>query len=206
MLTTNHLTVILSAHPSLTDHPHGVHCRLQNFPTACSSLHNLHIPRVAAGRARACHGRSDGYPLRVSRRWILPPLYVLLGVAVATRQVATGHRFVAGFFLVVFLVAAILLSPVVFPRSIGAVEAERLHAVDGRPVVYWRPGCRYCLRLRMRLGRQARSVHWVDIWKDPEGAAAVRAATGGDETVPTVLVAGAAHVNPDPAWLRGQLA
>ena len=36
-------------------------------------------------------------------------------------------------------------------------------------------------------------------------AARVREATGGDETVPTVLVDGEAHVNPDPEWVRGVL-
>lgn len=48
-------------------------------------------------------------------------------------------------------------------------------------------------------------MHWVDIWRDPDGAAVVRAANQGDETVPTVVVAGRAHTNPDPAWVREQL-
>lgn len=55
-------------------------------------------------------------------------------------------------------------------------EAQRRSAVDGRPVVFWRPGCAYCMRLRVRLGRGSRQVYWVDIWRDPAGAAAVRAA------------------------------
>jgi hypothetical protein len=63
----------------------------------------------------------------------------------------------------------------------------------------------YCLRLRVRLGRAAGRLHWVDIWRDPDGAAAVRAANDGDETVPTVVVGGRPHVNPDPAWVREQL-
>jgi hypothetical protein len=54
-----------------------------------------------------------------------------------------------------------------FPRSISAQEAQRRSAVDGRPVVFWRPGCKYCLRLRIRLGRSARQLHWVNIWRDP---------------------------------------
>ncbi|MET7899581.1 hypothetical protein [Streptomyces mirabilis] len=63
----------------------------------------------------------------------------------------------------------------------------------------------YRLRLRIRLGRSARQLHWVDIWRDPAGAAAVRAANDGNETVPTVVVAGGPHVNPDPEWVRQQL-
>jgi glutaredoxin len=96
-------------------------------------------------------------------------------------------------------------SPLVFPRSIDALEARRRSATDGRPVVYWRPGCAYCLRLRIRLGRGARQLHWVNIWRDPAGAAAVREANGGDETVPTVVVADRPHTNPDPEWVHGQL-
>ncbi|MFD9515661.1 glutaredoxin domain-containing protein [Streptomyces mirabilis] len=96
-------------------------------------------------------------------------------------------------------------SPLIFPRSIGALEAQRRSAVDGRPVVFWRPGCKYCGRLRIRLGRSARQLHWVNIWRDPAGAAAVRAANDGNETVPTVVVAGQPYTNPDPAWVREQL-
>jgi len=61
------------------------------------------------------------------------------------------------------------------------------------------------MRLRIQLGRSARQMHWVDIWRDPAGAAAVRAANDGNETVPTVIVAGQPHTNPDPAWVREQL-
>ncbi|EDY54614.1 integral membrane protein [Streptomyces sviceus ATCC 29083] len=52
-------------------------------------------------------------------------------------------------------------SPLAFPKPIGAPEAQRRSAVDGRPVVFWRPGCPYCLRLRIRLGRRARQTNWV---------------------------------------------
>lgn len=119
--------------------------------------------------------------------------------------VVKGSWGVAVVMLPVFVLLAGLHSPLAFPRSIGAAEAQRRSAVDGRPVVYWRAGCTYCLRLRIRLGRSARQVHWVDIWSDPEGATRVRAANDGNETVPTVVVAGQAYVNPDPQWVRGQL-
>ncbi|MEV7802956.1 glutaredoxin domain-containing protein [Microbispora sp. NPDC088329] len=139
------------------------------------------------------------------RRWMLPILFLALGLAAAVRQTNEGATGGAVTMLLIFLLAAVLLSPLVFPRSLSAAEAQRRSRADGRPVVYWRPGCRYCLRLRTRLGRHAYRMHWVDIWRDPEGAAAVRAATGGDETVPTVVVAGTSHVNPDPRWVRAQL-
>lgn len=141
----------------------------------------------------------------MTRAWILPTLFLLCGVVVAAGPALRGSPGPAAVFLLVFVAVAVVHSPLVFPRSIGAPEAQRRSAADGRPVVFWRPGCRYCLRLRFRLGRRARQLHWVDIWRDPAGAAVVRAANGGDETVPTVVVAGQPHVNPDPDWVRAQL-
>ncbi|MCQ9134683.1 glutaredoxin domain-containing protein [Streptomyces hilarionis] len=140
------------------------------------------------------------------RAWILPMLFVLTGSAVATGQVLEGSPGAAAALLLAFLGLAGVSSPLLFPRSVSAQEAQRRSAVDGRPVVYWRPGCTYCIRLRMRLGRSARRLHWVDIWRDPAGAAAVRAVNDGNETVPTVVVAGRSHTNPDPDWVREQLA
>lgn len=139
------------------------------------------------------------------RAWILPVLFVLCGSFVATGVLLGGSPGEAAALLLLFVLLAGVNSPLVFPRSIGALEAQRRSAADGRPVVFWRSGCMYCLRLRFRLGRSARRLHWVDIWRDPEGAAVVRAAAEGNETVPTVVVAGRPHVNPDPAWLREQL-
>ncbi|GAA0445041.1 glutaredoxin domain-containing protein [Streptomyces sp. NPDC046215] len=139
------------------------------------------------------------------RAWILPISLVLCGVLVATTSAVRGLPGAAIALLPAFVLLAALHSPLAFPRSISAAEARRRSAVDGRPIVYWRAGCKYCLRLRFRLGRGARRLHWVDIWRDPAAATAVRAVNGGNETVPTVMVAGRPHVNPDPAWVRGQL-
>ncbi|MFI6849656.1 hypothetical protein OG535_00285 [Kitasatospora sp. NBC_00085] len=139
------------------------------------------------------------------RAWILPISLASSGSLLAATLAVKGSPGVAVAMLLMFGLLAGLYSPLAFPRSIGAVEAQRRSVVDGRPIVYWRAGCKYCLRLRIRLGRSARQVYWVDIWSDPDGAAKVRAANDGNETVPTVVVAGQAYVNPDPQWVRGQL-
>ncbi|MEU6934735.1 glutaredoxin domain-containing protein [Streptomyces sp. NPDC046374] len=136
------------------------------------------------------------------RAWLLPVLLAVCGSAVATGMSVKGNLGTASGVLLAFLVLAGVNSPLIFPRSIGAREAQRRSAVDGRPVVFWRPGCAYCMRLRLRLGGRARRLHWVNIWTDPVGAAVVRAANDGNETVPTVVVAGRPHTNPDPAWVR----
>ncbi|WP_430502872.1 glutaredoxin domain-containing protein [Micromonospora trifolii] len=139
------------------------------------------------------------------RRWVLAIVMAACGVLVAAAQLADDLPVVGGVELLVFLMLALLLSPWAFPRSVGAADAQRASAVDGRPIVYWRPGCRYCLQLRFSLGRLARGAHWVDIWRDPAAAAAVRAVAGGNETVPTVVLGDQAVVNPDRAWFRQQL-
>jgi glutaredoxin len=143
--------------------------------------------------------------ITMMRAWILPMLLVLSGSVVVAGQILKGSPGTAVALLLAFLALAGVNSPLIFPRSIGAQEAQRRSAVDGRPVVFWRPGCQYCIRLRIRLGRSARQLHWVNIWRDPAGAAAVRTANDGNETVPTVFVAGQPHTNPDPEWVREQL-
>ena len=75
-----------------------------------------------------------------------------------------------------------------------------------RPVViYWRPGCVFCARLRGRLGRAGRRATWVNIWQDEAGAAYVRSVNDGNETVPTVVLDGEPHTNPDPQRVLDRL-
>ena len=63
-------------------------------------------------------------------------------------------------------------------------------------VVYRRRGCPFCTTLRRDLQRAGVPFREVDIWADPDGAAFVRAAADGNETVPTVDIAGTVLVNP----------
>ncbi|MEV0005462.1 glutaredoxin domain-containing protein [Micromonospora sp. NPDC050980] len=136
------------------------------------------------------------------RSWRFAGLMLAAAVVMGVSQWRLGQPAVGA---LPFAVLAVLFSPLVFPRSLTAAQARLRSARDGRPVVYWRPGCTYCLRLRLRLGRNAGRAYWVDIWRDPQGAAAVREVTGGDETVPTVVLPDGPVVNPDPAWLRARL-
>jgi glutaredoxin len=62
--------------------------------------------------------------------------------------------------------------------------------------VLWRPGCPFCSRLRSGLRSAGIETVERNIWVDPEAAARVRALTGGDETVPTVVVGRHGLVNP----------
>ncbi len=139
------------------------------------------------------------------RRWSSAAILLACGLLLGGAQLMSGSP---GYGVVLFLLfgaLAVGLSPRSFPHSITDAAAREASARDGRPIVYWRPGCPYCLRLRATLGRDAGKLHWVDIWADPAGAASVRAVTGGDETVPTVVAAADSYVNPAPSLVRGLL-
>lgn len=70
-----------------------------------------------------------------------------------------------------------------------AEEAEEV-------VMYWRPGCMFCMKLRLQLRSTSLRYRKVNIWRDADAAAFVRSVADGNETVPTVTVAGKAMVNP----------
>ena len=64
--------------------------------------------------------------------------------------------------------------------------------------LYWRPGCPYCSRLQRKLARAGVRLEERNIWADREAAARLRAITGGDETVPTLVLGEESLVNPSP--------
>lgn len=81
------------------------------------------------------------------------------------------------------------------------MTTEPLRAVE----FYWRPGCPFCVALRGRLRRRGIPIEPVNIWEDPDAAARVRTATGGDETVPTVFVGTRSLVNPSIGQIESVL-
>ena len=72
--------------------------------------------------------------------------------------------------------------------------------------VYWRQGCMFCSRLRRGLAKAGIDTVEHDIWADPADAAVVRDYAGGNETVPTVVVAGVGMVNPTARHVAEHLA
>jgi mycoredoxin len=68
-------------------------------------------------------------------------------------------------------------------------------------VIYWRPDCVFCLGLLLRLKFTRLRYRKVDIRKDPGARAFVRSVADGNETVPTVVVAGRPLVNPSKQQL-----
>lgn len=64
--------------------------------------------------------------------------------------------------------------------------------------MYWRPGCIFCLRLWLALRWHRLHPKMINISRDPDAAAFVRSVANGNETVPTVVIAGRPVVNPSP--------
>ncbi|MEV5970547.1 glutaredoxin domain-containing protein [Streptomyces sp. NPDC051921] len=79
-------------------------------------------------------------------------------------------------------------------------------ADGGEVVVYWRPLCPYCVTLLAGLRLTRLKYRTVNIWRDREAAAFVRSVADGNETVPTVTVAGHAMVNPSRKQLLAAVA
>jgi len=75
---------------------------------------------------------------------------------------------------------------------------------QGQAVVLWKPGCFYCERLMLQIGRDSR-VTWVNVWQDEAAQHRVCALNGGDELTPTVLVGDDVLRNPTARQLRDRL-
>lgn len=98
------------------------------------------------------------------------------------------------------------MSPISYGVSMKHRDVIALPDAERRVVVYWRPGCIFCQRLRGGLGKDAKRVRWVNIWQDADAAEYVQSVNGGNETVPTVVIDGEPHTNPDPRVVRDALA
>lgn len=138
---------------------------------------------------------------RSARRWATPGLVLLVAVAVLVLPGGTVGAVMA----VLLFVYAWSVSPAFFPRG-TKLDAALVRARAGdAPLVLWKPGCAYCIRLRLALGGSARRVSWVDSSLDGHANALVRSHNGGDHTTPTVVHRDEVRTNPDVAWVRSVL-
>ena len=78
------------------------------------------------------------------------------------------------------------------------------HAANG-VAIYWRPGCPFTARLRLAVRSRRDRARWVNIWEDDAGRAFVAGINHGNETVPTVVIDGIPHTNPDPSVVKAAL-
>ena len=68
--------------------------------------------------------------------------------------------------------------------------------------VFWRPGCPFCMKLRVNLALRRVKVQWHNIWEDDAARQFVREANGGNETVPTVRIGETVLTNPSWQQIR----
>lgn len=155
--------------------------------------------------------RAAAYYPDVSRsqqaQWWHSAALVALALVTGSFLLLVGQGWGAATLLAAALVVALLVAPVRRGEQIRHWEAQERLVREGCAIVYWRPGCLACARLRLRLRGLRQRVTWVDIWTDPAAAAFVRDINGGAETVPTVILCdGHAVTNPDPGQLRAEFA
>ncbi|MDN5900268.1 MAG: hypothetical protein L0H74_09390 [Brachybacterium sp.] len=138
-----------------------------------------------------------------SQRWSLAvvavailAMAVVIGVDDARRGLIVG---VAG----ALVLAAVAVWSAHRGKHTAWARAEARITPD-HAVVLWKPGCLYCERLLLQLRKDPR-VSWVNVWRDEDANAQVRAVNGGDELTPTVLLGTQVLRNPSAAELRDLL-
>lgn len=136
-------------------------------------------------------------------RWASALALLVAGALLAFQGVRSGNS--PNFVLCVgALVLAWWLSPLNGRGSPRHTEVDTRQG-DYPVVIYWRPGCVYCMRLRGALGKDKDKATWISIWADEDAAAFVRSVNDGNETVPTVRIGKAVHTNPDPEVVKAAL-
>ena len=139
--------------------------------------------------------------MRKARQWVIAAVAAVAGFALVNfGNVASS--IVIMVLVVVFLL--VLTTPVLYPRS-ASDDASRVAAIEKSvPLIYWRPGCIFCLRLRVALLLRGKKAVWTNIRADAAAAARVRSVNDGNETVPTVFVGTGHRTNPSPSWVAQQ--
>lgn len=137
------------------------------------------------------------------RLWI--PLLALVLVVTAV-SVRNGDYWFAALYLVGGLLLVWWAAPFRGGRTITHQEVLTMSENDRPVVIYWRPGCGYCQRLKTALGPEGEKAVWVNIWQDDDAAAFVRSVNDGNETVPTVVLDGTPHTNPPASLVKERLA
>ncbi|MBY3794201.1 hypothetical protein HQP42_17560 [Rhodococcus fascians] len=139
--------------------------------------------------------------MRNARQWVIAAVAAVAGFALVNfGNVASS--IVIMVLVVVFLL--VLTTPVLYPRSLSD-DASRVFATEKSvPLIYWRPGCIFCLRLRVALLLRGKKAVWTNIRADAAAAARVRSVNDGNETVPTVLMRTEHRTNPSPSWVAQQ--
>lgn len=137
-------------------------------------------------------------------RWLWFPMLAFFAY-LAGEAAWEGRYWLAVVYAVVGGGLTYWLSPWQGGKTLRHEEVSAMSDSEREVVVYWRPGCAYCMRLKSSLGDLRDKALWVNIWQDDDAAAFVRSVNDGNETVPTVVIDGEPHTNPDPGAVRERL-
>jgi mycoredoxin len=95
----------------------------------------------------------------------------------------------------------------VLPSTGFSELSEESEDMQGTVTMYSTTWCGYCRRLKSQLDREGIAYSEINIEQDPESAAFVEKANGGNQTVPTVLFEdGTTLTNPSLAQVKQKLA
>ncbi len=142
------------------------------------------------------------------RRW-MGVSAILAGCIAVAINYAQGDTAFATLLLLALAVLLVLLLWWTQPSRGGphvGHAAAQAAAGDGDVIVYWTPGCVFCDRLKVGLGKDRNTVSWVNILRDPEAAEFVAGLHHGDETVPTAITGGGEVIKATPTEIRTHLA
>ncbi len=138
-------------------------------------------------------------------RWWPSVFVALAGLVFLVGEVVASHRVVGGVAAGLLLAFSWVLSPAFFPSSAELGQARRRATQQEAPVIFWKPGCSYCILMRVMVGPAGRRATWVDSSLDEQARAVVRSVNGGNHTTPTVMFGDQTRTNPDAAWVRSLL-
>ncbi|GHD07935.1 glutaredoxin domain-containing protein [Zhihengliuella salsuginis] len=119
--------------------------------------------------------------------WVLTVLVILLAAVILARAVSGDSVDAVAVVFSVALVGFGVFTGISLLAGSQPDAGVDEHVERGGVVVFWRPGCTFCLRLMWTLRARLGDVYWVNIWKDDDAAARVRSINKGNETVPTLV-------------------
>ncbi len=132
---------------------------------------------------------------------------ILTGVIWATVNYIQGDLVFANVLLALTAVPVVWLT--FLSRSRSGPHTSHLVAQGSAGandvIVYWRPGCIHCDRLRVGLGSARDEVTWVNIFAEAEAGEFVAGYHGGNQTVPTAVTGSGELLAATPGAIRASL-
>lgn len=140
-------------------------------------------------------------------RWIPALTLLVVGAVLAWDAIGgAGSRWVAAVGLALLLAGGWWLSPLHRGRHVPHASAQA-ESGDDDLIVYWKPGCTYCIRLLATLHRSERDqIRWVNVWQDDDAAQFVADHNDGDVLTPTVMTGTGRRLPMTAEAIRSHLA